>query len=99
MLRLFGEIPAFHDDGAIALLGANGVLYDVQEPALHLLCARIVGIQLAWTTLPRLRDNLLQLPRFWPKPWPSRHCPPCPANRRGRPPIHLNPCWKEECRR
>lgn len=44
MLRLFGEIPSFHHNGAIVLLGADGILHDFYEAGLHLLRPRVFGV-------------------------------------------------------
>src|SRR5947208_1385505 len=62
VLCLLGKVPPLHHDGAIVLFGAYSVLHNFHESALHLLCPRIFGVQLA-LALPRLhlRDNLLQL--------------------------------------
>lgn len=44
MLRLFGEIPSFHHNGAIVLLGADGILHNFYEAGLHLLRSRVFGV-------------------------------------------------------
>lgn len=44
MLRLFGEIPSFHHNGAIVLLGADGILHNFYEPGPHLLRPRVFGV-------------------------------------------------------
>ena len=41
---LFGEVPAFHDDGAIRLFGAKRVLDDFHESLFQLLSLGIRGV-------------------------------------------------------